>query len=103
MNHPETNRHFTVIGVLVCSHPDGSLQRPLQVTFLGVHFQKLEPWLVREPHRIEASLIRLLCFLFVIKSETQVSENLPLHPSLLVGYALSLVMSDFRPEDCPDP
>jgi len=99
----ETNRHFTVIGVLVCGYPDGSLQRPLEITFLRVHFQKLEPRFLGESHRIEASLIRFLCFFFVVKPDPQVSKNLPLHPGLLVGYALSLVVGDFCSEDGPNP
>ena len=68
-SRPDTHRHFTVIGVLVSSYPDGSLQRPLQIAFLRVHFQELEPRLLGEPHRIKASLICFLCLLLVVESD----------------------------------
>ena len=84
--------------MLVRREPDGGVERALDVAFVGVELEELEPGLGGELC-VERTLERVLGLLPVVQALGKLAEDLPFSSGLAVGQVLCLEVRDFRSPD----
>lgn len=96
-----TDRHLGVIGPLVRSNADCSLDRALDVALLRIHLHELEPGLDGVSWAVQTALVGLLRLLFMVQPRAKFPQDLPLLARFAICDMLGLEVSDFGAENSP--